>query len=212
MTLKDELNQRLREMTLDLPAQAVDQLIRYIELLEKWNRTYNLTAVREPEKMLYQHVLDSLAVLPELSGPRLLDVGSGGGLPGIPLAIARPDWQVVLLDSNSKKTTFLRQAAVELGLKNVEVVCDRVENYQPGAPLNTVISRAFADLAEYAELTRHLLSPDSTLVAMKGLYPHEELEQLPDGFAVDRVDPVDVPGLSAQRHLVIMKMVTDHVS
>lgn len=212
MTLKDELNQRLREMALDLPAQAVDQLIRYIELLEKWNRTYNLTAVREPEKMLYQHVLDSLAVLPELTGPRLLDVGSGGGLPGIPLAIARPDWQVVLLDSNSKKTTFLRQAAVELGLKNVEVVCDRVENYQPSATFNTVISRAFADLAEYAELTRHLLSPDSTLVAMKGLYPHEELEQLPDGFAVDRVDPVDVPGLSAQRHLVVMKMVTDHVS
>ncbi len=205
MSLHDRLCAGLAELGLGLDTVTKQRLLDYIALLHKWNRVYNLTAVREPQKMLYQHVLDSLAVLPYIKGPRLLDVGSGAGLPGIPLAIARPDLSVTLLDSNHKKTTFLRQACIELALTNVAVVCDRVESWQPDAGFDQVISRAFSDLGEFVRLAGHLCAPGGTLIGMKGLYPYEELANLPTGTVAEQVISLNVPGLEAQRHLVLLK-------
>src|SRR5690606_16493154 len=148
----------------------------------KWNRVHNLTSVRSLEAMLTRHVLDSLAVLPYISGPRIADVGSGAGLPGIPLALARSDWHVTLIESNHKKAAFLEQARIELKLKNVEVVIKRVENFHPKQEFDIVISRAFSDLTDFVRLAAHLGlqgSGGGMLVAMKGIYPHEELAQLP---------------------------------
>jgi 16S rRNA (guanine527-N7)-methyltransferase len=202
-----ELSHGLESIGLDLSARQLVALDGYLSLLGKWNQTYNLTAVREAERMVSYHLLDSLTLVPHLQGgTRLLDVGSGGGMPGIPAAIARPDLHVVLLDANHKKTTFLRQAAIELKLPNVEVVTDRVERYQPDTGFDRITSRAFADLAEFVKLTRHLLAQDGQFVAMKGVYPYEEIALLPAGIAVSEVVPVSVPGLDAERHLVRMVM------
>jgi 16S rRNA (guanine527-N7)-methyltransferase len=173
-------------------------------LLAKWNKVYNLTAVRDESRMVSHHLLDSLAVLPHLRAMRMLDVGSGGGLPGIPLAIARPEMHVTLLDSNQKKAAFLKQAAIELELANVEITSERVEKFQATKRYDLIISRAFADLGEFVSAARHLLVPDGLFVAMKGLVPHEEIGHLPAGFKVERVVPLTVPGLEAQRHLVIV--------
>lgn len=203
MTHTAELTHGLAELKLDLTQEQIAQLESYLALLAKWNQTYNLTAVREEERMVSYHLLDSLTLVPQLAGgTRLLDVGSGGGMPGIPAAIARPDLQVVLLDSNHKKTTFLRQAVIELKLDNVEVVTNRVEAYQPEQKFDRITSRAFAELAEFVKLTRHLLAPGGQYVAMKGVYPYEEIALLPEGFAVAEVLPLTVPGLDAERHLV----------
>ncbi|MGH8800063.1 MAG: 16S rRNA (guanine(527)-N(7))-methyltransferase RsmG [Casimicrobiaceae bacterium] len=191
---------------IDDDAQA--KLLAYVALLDKWNRTHNLTAIRDPERMITHHLLDSLAVLPHLatrSGLRLIDIGSGGGLPGIPLAIVRPDWRVALLDSNFKKAAFLRQAVIELPLPNAEVVAARAEHYAPQAAFDVVISRAFSDLAVFADAGRSLVAPGGRLVAMKGVYPHEELAQLPGGVGVMGTPSLHVPGLEADRHLVIME-------
>ncbi|SMC21214.1 16S rRNA (guanine527-N7)-methyltransferase [Andreprevotia lacus DSM 23236] len=180
-------------------------LLAYVELLAKWNKTYSLTAIREPERMVPHHLLDSLAPLQHFKAgdnARILDVGSGFGTPGIPLAIARPDWQLVLLDSNHKKTTFLRQAIVDLKLANVTVVTERVEAYRPEAPFNVITSRAFSDLAEFVKLTRHLLADDGEWAALKGVYPHEEIALLPADLKVTGVDTLNVPGIDAERHLV----------
>ena len=193
---------------LGLPADAAERLAAYVALLAKWNRTYNLTAIREPDRMVTHHVLDSLAVLPHLpSTPalRLLDVGSGGGVPGIPLAIARPGWQVTMIDSNHKKCTFVRQAAIELALSNVTVVTARVEEFRPDAPFDVVISRAFSDLATFGETSARHLAPGGRLVAMKGVHPDEELAQLPPGLRVVATPALTVPGLDAERHLVILE-------
>jgi 16S rRNA (guanine527-N7)-methyltransferase len=203
----NELSSGLEHIGLDLSARQLAALNAYLALLAKWNQTYNLTAVRETERMVSYHLLDSLTLVPHLQGgTRLLDVGSGGGMPGIPAAIARPDMQVVLLDANHKKTTFLRQAAIELKLPNVEVVTDRVELYRPDALFDRITSRAFAELVEFVKLTRHLLAPGGQLVAMKGVYPYEEIAQLPADITVSEVVPVSVPGLDAERHLVRMVM------
>ncbi|EEG10151.1 16S rRNA (guanine(527)-N(7))-methyltransferase RsmG [Pseudogulbenkiania ferrooxidans] len=203
MTHTAELTHGLAELKLDLTQEQIARLESYLALLAKWNQTYNLTAVREEERMVSYHLLDSLTLVPQLAGgTRLLDVGSGGGMPGIPAAIARPDLQVVLLDSNHKKTTFLRQAVIELKLDNVEVVTNRVEAYQPEQKFDRITSRAFAELAEFVKLTRHLLAPGGQYVAMKGVYPYEEIALLPEGFAVAEVLPLTVPGLDAERHLV----------
>jgi len=202
-----EISQGLELLDLELSAKQLAAMDAYLVLLAKWNQTYNLTAVRQEERMVSYHLLDSLTLVPHLNGgKRLLDVGSGGGMPGIPAAIARPDLQVVLLDANHKKTTFLRQAAIELKLHNVEVVTERVEHYQPPEKFDRITSRAFAELAEFVKLTRHLLSDDGQFVAMKGVYPYEEISLLPSGIAVSEVVPVTVPGLEAERHLVRMVM------
>jgi 16S rRNA (guanine527-N7)-methyltransferase len=181
----------------------VASLERYLALLEKWNRVYNLTAIREPERMVTHHLLDSLAILPHVRGPRVLDVGSGAGLPGIPLAIASPGLAVTLLDSNYKKVAFLQQAVAELHLANVTVVAARVESWATDARFETVVSRAFADLGEYAAAAARLLAPGGTIAAMKGVHPHDEIERLPAGFRVREVLKLDVPLLDAERHLVL---------
>nr|WP_218142691.1 16S rRNA (guanine(527)-N(7))-methyltransferase RsmG [Formivibrio citricus] len=191
-------------MGLALDAGQQEKLLAYVALLAKWNKVYSLTAIREPERMVSHHLLDSLAPLPVFEGDDLhiLDVGSGFGTPGIPLAIARPDWQVTLLDSNHKKTTFLRQAVLELKLDNVRVVTERVEHYRPETPFHIITSRAFADLSEFVKLTRHLLAEDGSWMALKGVYPHEEIALLPADVKVAGVDHLKVPGIEAERHLV----------
>ena len=194
------------ELDADIGARA--KLAQYVSLLDKWNRTHNLTAIRDPEQMVTHHLLDSLAVLAHLPGQerlRVLDIGSGGGLPGIPLAIAKRDWRVVLLDSNHKKAVFLRQAVIELDLANVEVCAERVQDYEPYLLFDVVISRAFSDLATFATLGRRMVAPGGRLVAMKGLFPHEELAQLPSDVVITEVPAIRVPGLEVQRHLVIME-------
>ena len=194
-------------VTLGRPAHLRDPLLAFLHLLEKWSAAYNLTAVREPEKMVTHHALDSLAVVPYLRGPRVVDVGAGAGIPGIPLALACPEFEFVLLDSNAKKTRFITQAVNELGLTNVTVERTRAEDYLPARTFDTVISRAFASLAEMLDMTQHLGAPDGVFVAMKGIYPHDELLAVPPKFKADRVAAVQVPGLDAQRHVVCLTKV-----
>lgn len=208
MNLATQLANGIAVLGFPLPDETQLQLLQYLELISKWTRVHNLTAVREPETMLTRHLLDSLAVLPYIAGPLIIDVGSGAGLPGIPMALAHPDWQVVLLESNHKKTVFLQQVRIELKLNNVEVVCERVENFCPTDGFNTVISRAFSDLTDFVKLAGHLCAEGNIggrLVAMKGVYPHEELAQIPPPFMIEKVLSVAVPGLEAERHLVMIK-------
>jgi len=205
MTLPVKLAQGVEQLGVAVSPETQQRLLQYVALLQKWNKTHNLTAVREPLQMVTRHVLDSLAVLPHLQGTRLIDVGTGAGLPGIPLALARPDLQVTLLDSTHKKTVFLQQACIELQLTNVSVVCERVEAFQPQDKFDSVISRAFSDLGEFVKLARHLCAPGGALLAMKGVYPYEELALLPADVAVEQVIPLDVPGLKEQRHLVVIR-------
>jgi len=205
MTLKEQLGQGLARLHVELPPEAVQRLLAYVALLGKWNRIYNLTAIREPAKVVTHHLLDSLAVLSHMNADTIADIGSGAGLPGIPIAVARPHSRVVLVESNHKKCAFLRQAMTELQLANVEVVTDRAEKWRPPQAFDAVISRAFADLASFVEIAGHLCRPDGVLLAMKGLYPDEELQQLPPEVQLQGVERIDVPGLRAARHLVIMR-------
>jgi len=207
MTLQAQLAAGIAALGLALPADAEAKLLTYLALLDKWNRVYNLTAVRDTERMVSHHLLDSLAAAPFFPGGRVLDVGSGGGLPGIPLAIARPDLQVTLIDSIAKKTAFLLQAKMELGLDNLSVVTNRVEDYRPETGFDLITSRAFSDLREFVALTRHLLKPAGRWLAMKGLYPHEELALLPAGVKVSADHVLAVPGLDATRHLIVLEPV-----
>jgi len=202
------LEDGLRALGLALPPGAKSQLAAFVALLAKWNRTYNLTAIREPARMLTHHVLDSLAVLTVLAlapGARLLDLGCGAGLPGLPLAVARPDVAVTLLDSSSKKIAFVRQAIGELGLANATAVAARVEAFVPPVPFDVVISRAFADLAAFEAAARRLLAPGGAVVAMKGRLPGPELAALPRGVRVVATPALAVPGVEGERHLVILK-------
>ncbi len=200
MTPRAALDRGLAEMTLLLPAGADERLLEYAGLLQKWNRTYNLTAIRDPLAMVAHHLLDSLAVLPHLplaaERARIADAGSGAGLPGIPLAIARPHWHVALAESSQKKSAFLRQAAIELGLQNVEVHEGRVEAWRPQPLFDLVISRAFAALGEFIAACRHLVAPGGVLAAMKGVAPQETRAEC-------SVVRLHVPLLDAQRHLVL---------
>jgi 16S rRNA (guanine527-N7)-methyltransferase len=193
-----------------LSATAGARLLDYIELIAKWNKVHNLTAVREPEEMVTLHLIDSLTIVAHIAqGARVIDVGSGAGLPGIPLAIAREDLHVSLLDSNHKKAAFLRQAKGELHLENVEVIADRVENAgkQMSAEklFDVVVSRAFSDLPDFVVAARHLLAPNGRMLAMKGVYPYEEIAKLPATMLLDKVVPLTLPGADAQRHLVLLK-------
>jgi 16S rRNA (guanine527-N7)-methyltransferase len=191
-----------------MPEGADRKLIAYLELLAKWNKTYNLTAIRDPLKMVSHHVLDSLAVLSHLPPGPLADIGSGGGLPGIPLAIAEPARAVTLNDANQKKATFLRQAVIELKLANADVHAGRVEAWTPVRPFACVIARGFAELWQLINSCRHLLRADGMLAAMKGAYPREELARVPAGTDCSDVRRLDVPFLAAQRHLVLCKCAT----
>lgn len=205
MNLTGELAAGVTALGLDVAPEAQQRMLDYLALVEKWNKAYNLTAVREPAKMLTHHLLDSLSVLPHVHGQRVLDVGSGAGLPGIPLALACPQWQFTLLDSNHKKTTFLRQVVIELKLTNVDVVCDRVETWASPQRFDTVVSRAFSDLPEFIGLAGKLCAKTGVLVAMKGIYPHEELAQVPKDFQLCSVVALNVPGLDAERHAALLQ-------
>lgn len=204
MSPQGQLEHGLRVLGLELSVSAQAKLLDYALLLEKWNRTYRLTALQDASLVVSHHLLDSLAVLPFVRGESLLDVGSGGGMPGIPLAIARPELRVVLVDSNSKKAAFLQQAAIELGLANIAVHCGRVEKYRPTESFAAVTARAFADLAELVQLTDHLLHANAHWLAMKGVYPHDEIARLPAELVVDGVHRLEVPGVTGERHLVVI--------
>ena len=188
-------------MGLSLSTRAVEQFAELLRLLTKWNRVYNLTSLREEKELVSHHLLDSLSIVAILPLGRTIDVGSGGGFPGIPIAVAQPQREMVLLDSNSKKTAFLRQAVAELRLANVTVQTQRVESFRPERPFDVVVSRAFAELRSFVELTGHLCARQGRLVAMKGAYPHNELASLRSG-CLEKVVPLEVPTLDAQRHAV----------
>ena len=207
MSIESQLKAGIAALGLALPDGAEAKLLAYLALLDKWNRVYNLTAVRDPERMVSHHLLDSLAAVSFFQGESVLDVGSGGGLPGIPLAIARPELQVTLIDSIAKKTAFLLQAKAELGLGNVQVITSRVEDFQPEAPFDVITSRAFSDLKEFVTLTRHLLKPGGRWLAMKGLLPHEEISTLPGWAKVSANHVLAVPGLEASRHMIVLESV-----
>ncbi|HVP08613.1 MAG TPA: 16S rRNA (guanine(527)-N(7))-methyltransferase RsmG [Burkholderiales bacterium] len=207
MTPQAALQKGLAELALALPPGAVDKLLAYLELLAKWNRTYNLTAIRDPLQAVSLHLLDSLAVLGELRERRgaLADVGSGGGLPGIPLAIADPERRVTLNDANQKKGAFLRQAVIELGLANADVHVGRAEQWRPAQRFAVVITRGFASLVDFLAACRHLVAPGGVLAAMKGAYPEAELAQVPSDCDCRDVRRLKVPLLDAERHLVLCR-------
>jgi 16S rRNA (guanine527-N7)-methyltransferase len=200
--LAQELARGLAQLELPASPEVQQKLLDYLALLQKWNRVYNLTAIHQPEQMVSHHLLDSLAVLPYLWPRRWLDVGCGAGLPGVVLALMRPEWTFTLLDSNSKKTAFVQQAIIELELHNVQVCCMRVERWRAKEKFDGIISRAFAETAEFVALTRHLLAQGGRWVAMKGA-PRQE--HLPTGVMVERNILLQVPGLAAERRLVILK-------
>ena len=211
MTPRTALERGLEQLALALPASASEQLLQYLALLDKWNRIYNLTAIRDPLGMVSHHLLDSLAALPHLplaAGARVADAGSGAGLPGIPLALARPQWQVALIEANQKKAAFLRQARIELELANVEVHEGRIEAWRPADRFGLVISRAFTRLADFVATCRHLVAPRGVLAAMKGKHPRAELADLPADVQCKAVIALDVPFLKAERHLVLCELRT----
>lgn len=199
------LDQYLPKLPLTITATAKQQWLNYLELLEKWNKAYNLTAVRNVDAMIPKHLLDSLVIAPYLFGQRILDVGTGAGLPGIPLAIMFPDKEFVLMDSNGKKTRFLIQAKQSLALTNINIVHSRAEAYSDAQGFDSIVSRAFAAINDMLRLTRHLLAPGGQFLAMKGIYPEEELQQIPESYRVIACHPLAVPGLPAERHLVCIR-------
>lgn len=195
-----------RELQLALSDAQLAQLIDYLALLAKWNAVYNLTAVRDPQQMITQHLLDSLAAVPAFAGAKqVLDVGAGGGLPGIVLAIARPDMQVSMIDTVHKKTAFLTQVKAELGLANVTVYTARVEELQVAHKFDVITSRAFAELADFVTWSGHLLQEGGCFIALKGVLPTDEIARLPAGWRASTVQPLIVPGLNAERHLVFIE-------
>ncbi|MEX3950375.1 16S rRNA (guanine(527)-N(7))-methyltransferase RsmG [Paraburkholderia sp. EG287B] len=210
---RDALARLLKEgaeaLGVELSERQHEQLLDYVTLLAKWNAVYNLTAIRDPRQMLIQHILDSLSIVPHLptrAEATVLDVGSGGGLPGIVLAIVRPDWQVTLNDIVQKKSAFQSQAKAELGLANLSVVTGRVESLRPGVEVpkkfDLIVSRAFADLADFVTLARHLVADGGAIWAMKGVHPEGEIERLPAGTRALNTIRLSVPMLDAERHLI----------
>jgi len=208
-TRQDELERQLADgieaLGLSLGREVRSKLLQHLELVEKWNRIHNLTAIRDAAKAVSGHLLDSLAVLPYLSGEQLLDAGSGAGFPGIPIALARPDIEVQLLDSNHKKCALLRQAIAELRLANAGAVCERLESWDPVRKFDFIVSRALGEISEVIALGGHLLAPGGVIAAMKGVHPFEEIARVPPGFRVRQVHALAVPGLGAERHLVLIE-------
>jgi len=201
--LRDTLKKILLELELLLPEDAQQKILQYLGLLVQWNKVYNLTAIADPQEMLVKHIADSLAIAPYLTGQRFLDVGSGAGLPGIPLALLFPERDWTLLDSNGKKTRFLVQAKGVLALENITVVHERVENFKPAQCFDGVIARAWAQLNVMIASTRHLYCKSGRLWAMKGVYPTEELQEVRESFQIFNLK---VPGLTEQRHLVSLEI------
>ncbi len=209
---KKVLAEKLSAGLCEMFPEAVDpdqitQLLAYMELLLRWNRAYNLTAIREPQQMVTRHLLDSLSVLPWIGQGPLLDAGSGAGLPGVPVAIMRPDLYISLLDSSGKKVRFLRQVERQLKLANIHPVQARLETWDTEELPRIIISRAFSELGVFAQACRHLMSGETRLLAMKGKYPGTELKSLPDWLQVDSIEKLAVPGLQQDRHLVIMSLI-----
>ncbi|PYC29456.1 16S rRNA (guanine(527)-N(7))-methyltransferase RsmG [Aquipseudomonas alcaligenes] len=203
----DELAQGAQTLGVALSPLQQEQLLAYLALLIKWNKAYNLTAVRNPDEMVSRHLLDSLSVVPFVAryGDNWLDVGSGGGMPGIPLAILFPERRFTLLDSNGKKTRFLTQVKLELKLANLEVIHSRVEEFRPPVPFSGICSRAFSSLQDFTDWTRHLGNGDTHWLAMKGVQPDDELQALPADFRLQSCDVLKVPGCQGQRHLLILR-------
>lgn len=202
--LNEILSDGLCQLSLAQPPDDNQQskLIKYVELLDKWNKAYNLTAVRKPSQMVTRHLLDSLAICPYLRGKHILDVGTGAGLPGIPLAIVFSNKQLTLLDSNNKKTRFVIQAVSELELSNVDVVQSRVENFQTSELFDVIITRAYSAVGDMLEQTSHLLADDGTFLAMKGANPLAEIDELPSGYTIRKNHEIQVPNLEEKRHLL----------
>lgn len=201
----EELTLGARELGVELSESQHTQLLAYLALLIKWNKAYNLTAVRNPDEMVSRHLLDSLSVVRFIEGDRQLDVGSGGGMPGIPLAVLFPDMKITVLDSNGKKTRFLTQVKLELGLANLEVIHSRAEAFRPALPFNGIISRAFSSLEDFTQWTRHMGDGETRWLAMKGLHPADELVALPADFSLESAQALAVPGCQGQRHLLILR-------
>lgn len=201
------LRRGLEALALPLDDKTQQQLLRFLDLLAHWNRAYNLTAVRDPQEMVTLHLLDSLTVLPHLHGTRVLDVGTGAGLPGIPLALARPELDVTLLDGNAKKIRFVTQACLELPVRNAHPVHARVEKYAATEKFDTLITRAVGPVADLLKQAAHLCAPGGRFVVMKGELPMHEINALPAGFRVVTATPVRVPGLDAARHLIVLESV-----
>lgn len=207
--LAQQISQGLKALGISASRQQEQQLLDYLLLLIKWNQAYNLTAVRDPEQMITRHLLDSLALLPYVQGKELMDVGSGAGLPGIPLAIMLPELQVTSIDSNGKKTRFQFQVKAALGLDNFQVHQARVEQLDPAVKSRQLVSRAFASLKDFVELTQSLAADDARWLAMKGQYPEQELQELPQPFVLKQSYAVEVPAQEGLRHLLILQRNTE---
>lgn len=205
MTPAEQLLAGIHALGLDISTEGREKLLAYLQLMVKWNRVYNLTALRNPGEWVTHHLLDSLAALPHVRGPVIVDVGSGAGLPGLVLAMARPDWQVISIEAVDKKAAFQRQVTAELALANVNVEGGRVESVVLDGGADSIVSRAFSNLADFVNLTRHLLKPGGRWVAMKGKKPEEEVARLPEDVEVMGIVPLNVPGLSAERCVVLME-------
>lgn len=204
LALLQQLQHALSQTTLNISVSQQQQLVALVELIHKWNKAYNLTSVRDPKDMLIRHILDSVVVAPYIQGQHFIDVGTGPGLPGLPLAIVMPHQQFVLLDSLGKRIRFIKQAVFELGLENVTAVQARVEDYQPQTSFDGVLSRAFASIKDMLHWCQHLVDSQGTFLALKGQVPAQELESLPQGFTVRDIIRLEVPGLQAERHLIKM--------
>lgn len=202
--MKEQLKGLLDQAQIDLSEEQIERQLALVGLLDKWNKAYNLTSVRNPKDMLPRHIMDSLAVRKYLHGQRFIDVGTGPGLPGLPLAIAEPDNEFVLLDSLGKRIRFIRQVCHELKLTNVTAVQARVEDYQDEKQFDGVISRAFASLNDMLSWCEHLPAENGRFYALKGLYPQDELEQLPEQYKIESIEQINVPGIDASRHIVII--------
>lgn len=201
----NKLSRLLADAGISLTDHQKNQLIAYVDMLHKWNKAYNLTSVRDPNEMLVRHILDSIVVAPHLQGKRFIDVGTGPGLPGIPLSIVRPDAHFTLLDSLGKRVRFLRQVQHELALTNITPVQSRVEEFPSEPPFDGVISRAFASLNDMVSWCHHLPGQNGRFYALKGQLPEDEIASLPAEFSVESVEKLRVPQLDGERHLVVIK-------
>ncbi len=208
MTPEHLLDAGLAELGLDLPAVVRQKLLAYAALIAKWNKVYNLTAIRDAAGIVTQHLLDSLTVLSHVDATRIADIGAGAGLPGIVLAIARPALEVHTVDTVQKKAAFMRQAGIELGLPNLTAHHERVEAWKPAEAFPMIISRAFSEMADFVRLTDHILAPGGRWLAMKGVYPHGEITQLPAGIRMVEAIPLRLPGApDTHRHLIVLERI-----